>query len=80
MNQSDSYKIRFVTDVRVPYQQTLQQHRSAGGRDQIYRYASERESAGGIRLGRLCAPVPESSAVRLDIFGVFATPTLNAIR
>lgn len=59
--------------MRVPHQQTLQQHRSAGGSDKNYRHAFERKSAGGIRSGRLRAPVPESSAVCLDILGVIAT-------
>lgn len=65
-----------VTDVRVPHQQAVQQHRGAGGRDKIYRHASERKPAGGIRSRRLRPPVPESSAVGLDILGVFATQTL----
>lgn len=64
------------TDVRIPHKQTVQQHRSPGGRDKIYWHAFERKPDGGIRPGRLRAPVPESGAVRLDILGVFAAQTL----
>lgn len=68
---------RVVVDVRVPRQQAVQQHRSLGGRDTIHRHAPERKPAGGIRAGRLRAPVPEPSAVRLDISRVVAAQTLT---
>lgn len=62
--------------MRISHKQTVQQHRSPGGRDKIYWHAFERKPDGGIRPGRLRAPVPESGAVRLDILGVFAAQTL----